>query len=817
MSRSGQETGALWLTIVLALALRLHRLGDQNVWWDEGYSVWVARQGLWQGALATAYDVHPPLYYWLLHFWRAAAGESEWALRYLSLLLGVLMVPLTYRLGRALGWRGAGAVAALFVAISRFGVMWSQEMRMYTLATALGLASTLLALRLWQRGRGLCCYALVSAALLHSLYLGAVFLAVQNAFWLLLLWRGQRRWWRRWPAAQVSVALLMLPWLSLFLPRLRHWSVAEPIGLGRFLYYYWGVLSIGTTVNIERQAPQMAALALAFAVAVAFLARSLVSPRKIRTTIFRTRETRGTDSPCVPVDSCRGRPGDGHKAPSPSSGQALGYGLVVAAVLPPLLVFALAQPHGFFYSPRPEPRYLNPFAAFVYLLWAAGLVAAWRWHWPLGLGLALLSLGGLALPLPAHYLARYLEDDYRSIACTLETYAQPEDLVLLHTDSDWPVFAYHYERAWQGVPNNVAWDGSSAAGFLGQYLPEQQVAWLVLTTDAIRADPGMAIEAKLAQWCAEGECRRQEWRFGERRLVRFGRGSPLPAPSLAAARPTPGLAGVVGAWWPYRRGRSASSWQAYIWQEPRQGPLPALSLYHNGTAVAMAEASTEGDDGGGLRRLAYRLSLPAPGEYSVRLGYGAENRTASFPSGETGTLTSLRVGALPTMLGATVAGQRQALGAVFADKVALEGFALSSQAPLPGRQLCVALFWRAEAPVSQPYVVFVHLLGQTYNATQGNFLWGQHDGQPADGLRPLPTWQPGELVEDSHCFTVDTQAPPGPYLIEVGLYDRTSGQRLPVTAGGQGDRIIATGVEVRETGDGRRETGDSRQEIGDRR
>ncbi|MGQ9555863.1 MAG: glycosyltransferase family 39 protein [Anaerolineae bacterium] len=746
------------ISCLLAFALRLHRLGDQNVWWDEGYSIWVARQGLWQGALATAHDVHPPLYYWLLHFWRLAAGDNEWTLRFLSLLLGVLTVALTYRLGHDLGWPTAGAVAALFVTVSRFCIIWSQEMRMYTLATVLGLASILLAVRLWQHGHGLWCYALVSAALMHTLYLGVVFLVVQNALWLLWLLGRSGTWWRRWLVAQVVTALLTLPWLGLFLPRMRSWSVAEPIGLGRFLYYYWGVLTTGTTVNIERHWLQMLVLGLVF---VAALLGVLVGAWRHR----------------APITASASRAVAGMSSPSL---------LAIAALLPPLLVFALAQPHSFFYSPRPEPRYLNPFAAFVYLLWAVGLVAAWRWCQAIGLSLALVSLGGLALPLLTHYQSRYLEDDYRSIACTLATYAQLRDLVLLHTDSDWPVFAYHYHGSWQGVPNNVAWDETSASGFLGQYLPARQVAWLVLTTDAIRADPQMAIEERLEQWCHERECYEQEWRFGERRLVRFGRGLSLTEPSPAAARHVPGMPGVLGAWWPYQRGRSASLWQVYVWWKEQQGSPPELALYRDGAEVAAAEASVEGDGSGYLARLAYQLFLPTPGEYSVRLHRGSE----------AATLTALKVGAPPMTEAHAATGQRQVVHAVFGDKVMLEGFALSGQVAQPAKQLCVTLFWRAEAPVEQPYAVFVHLLGQAYNAGQDNFLWGQHDGQPVEGLRPLPSWQLGELIEDGHCFVVDPQAPPGVYLIEVGLYDRSSGRRLPVTAGGEGDRVILTEMWV---------------------
>ena len=96
--------------------------------------------------------------------------------------------------------------------------------------------------------------------------------------------------------------------------------------------------------------------------------------------------------------------------------------------------------------------------------------------------------------------------------------------------------------------------------------------------------------------------------------------------------------------------------------------------------------------------------------------------------------------------------------------------------------------------MSRPYAVFVHLLGSVYNADSGNFLWGQHDGQPAAGTRPLPGWAVGEVVADGHCFTVSEKAPAGSYGIEVGLYDRSSGARLPLAAGG--DSVIVGQVTV---------------------
>jgi len=74
-----------WLTptliLILALGLRLYRLADANLWWDEALAIWAVRKGLAGVTLWTAGDVHPPLYFWSLWGWVQLFGESTFAMR----------------------------------------------------------------------------------------------------------------------------------------------------------------------------------------------------------------------------------------------------------------------------------------------------------------------------------------------------------------------------------------------------------------------------------------------------------------------------------------------------------------------------------------------------------------------------------------------------------------------------------------------------------------------------------------------------------------------------------------------------------------
>ena len=100
--------------LLASFGLRVYRLGDKSVWWDEGLAAWAARQSPADIARWTAADVHPPLYFWMLHLWRLGSGDTEFALRLLSAGLGVLTVAATYLLGRVVGGAKVGLLAALF-------------------------------------------------------------------------------------------------------------------------------------------------------------------------------------------------------------------------------------------------------------------------------------------------------------------------------------------------------------------------------------------------------------------------------------------------------------------------------------------------------------------------------------------------------------------------------------------------------------------------------------------------------------------------------------------------------------------------------
>jgi 4-amino-4-deoxy-L-arabinose transferase-like glycosyltransferase len=127
------------------------------------------------------------------------------------------------------------------------------------------------------------------------------------------------------------------------------------------------------------------------------------------------------------------------------------------------------------------------------------------------------------------------------------------------------------------------------------------------------------------------------------------------------------------------------------------------------------------------------------------------------------------------------------------NKVELLGYDLDRISAKPGESLHLTLYWRALTAMDASYTVFTHLLDGASR------IWGQKDNVPKAGTYPTTLWVEGEIVADQYEIVVKPDAPPGQYVIEVGMYLPQSGQRLPVLdelGQVQGDRILLGAVEI---------------------
>lgn len=209
--------------LVLAAALRSHGLARQSLWLDEIWSIELATgrpspqwdlpkdtilrpapdfthfdgaPSVWHVWPASATNASPPLYYLLLRGWMRAFGESDAAVRMLSVIASVLAVLAIFDVGRLLFSGSAGLWSAALMTVAVPQIQYAQECRPYALLLAVGLGCCSLLLRIERVGSTIRRCALLALGLwamfaLHYLAAGAI-----AALWIyaVVRVRGKDRW-----------------------------------------------------------------------------------------------------------------------------------------------------------------------------------------------------------------------------------------------------------------------------------------------------------------------------------------------------------------------------------------------------------------------------------------------------------------------------------------------------------------------------------------------------------------------------------------------------------------------------------------------
>jgi mannosyltransferase len=207
--------------ILLGLGLRLFHLDGQSFWYDEAMSAGISRGNVAQILRNDFYSPHPPLYFLALHSW-LAIGQSDFAIRLLSAVLGVAGIAGMFALGKALCDDTVGLVAATITAIAPYHVFYSQEARMYAL---LFLMSTMLLVsyaRMLQTNsrRWWAAYTALAALSVNThLFSGLLLLSLHLHF--LVHGSPTRKPWRRLAISDGVVILAILPRFSILVAQAR--------------------------------------------------------------------------------------------------------------------------------------------------------------------------------------------------------------------------------------------------------------------------------------------------------------------------------------------------------------------------------------------------------------------------------------------------------------------------------------------------------------------------------------------------------------------------------------------------------------------
>jgi uncharacterized membrane protein len=175
------------MALLAVMGLGLYRLGAQSIWLDEAASFFLARLPWSQlGGMLAESKGNMSLYFIALKLW-APVGDSETAVRSLSVIFGALTIPLAYAVGaRLLASRWLGAVAALLLATNAFFIEYAQEARGYALAVLLACVATYAFLSAEERNRrrDWLWYGIAAAALMYAHIFGAFVIAAHLVAYL---------------------------------------------------------------------------------------------------------------------------------------------------------------------------------------------------------------------------------------------------------------------------------------------------------------------------------------------------------------------------------------------------------------------------------------------------------------------------------------------------------------------------------------------------------------------------------------------------------------------------------------------------------
>ena len=390
--------------LVVGAALRLWGLGSAGLWRDEAQGFFIASKGFPGGIVAAlAHDGHPPLYYFLAHFWALALGRGELATRLLPALCGLAGIPAVYALGRRLYGLPTASVAAGLATFLPLHVSLSRTARMYSLVALLATLTLYLAYEAGTKGglRAHIGLALASVALIYTHNWGALIVVAVDAWWvlLLLIHSPARQTWRRWVATQVAIGLAYLPWLPLLQAQRAALVVAAT----------W--VETGTRLwNLVRLLNELTGLALPGSRPFLWLALAALGLLAVRI----DRHEVQVALPLEPVTLL----------------------VVCTFTLPPVL--------GLIITPKSVGIIPNYVTIVIYpalcLVLARGVLALRRW-WTTGLALLLVAALWQA---PLRTAVTAVTSDLREVAAYVEAQAGPGDVIIVTPDYLATTFNFYY-------------------------------------------------------------------------------------------------------------------------------------------------------------------------------------------------------------------------------------------------------------------------------------------------------------------------------------------------------------------------------------
>jgi len=737
--------------LLLAFALCTHILGVRELSFDEVASVYIAARGP-AGLLdyvRGAIREHPPFYYLLLSLWMPLVGQSEFALRFLSVSIGLTTVAVTYRLVRKATRQSAALLTTLLLVLSPFHIHESQNARMYGLLALCSLLSIFIFIRLLSQDRarwwGL--FWLVTGLGMFTHYYMAFVLLAEDVF-LLLNWRRYRHLWPRWLAIHGAAGGIIALWVALspglWATLLSFWErgAASSVrwnGLFRAL----NGLYLGATVRPNWQHLGLPLLLTAFGIGVA---------QRL--------------NPWLPRGHRHG-------------------GLLLGLLIGVPLIAVLALPE------RVTGRYLAAVLPACVLAMALALewLAHARPHLPT-VGQVVCRLAWIPLLLWIVFLDIYSypllysvpDGGFRARVRYLRAHAQTDDGFLLHGPWQQLLLTYYDPgplKRYTAPLSGLRVDADLAAERLAQIFEAHERVWV--SYDSVKpVDPDWIV----ARWLHEHTHR--VW--AEQNLVlyyatpqesppaliepvRFGEQLLLEDASLSNLELVSGEAVLLRAKWRALQdiahrlmlrleliGPADQVWEVHQFHA---GPFHVPTKNWNADETFIERCG-----------LVVPIGTP-PGDYTLRVRVFPPEGEWLPEAEEPFELGTIHVGHSAPAAEALEALPGQDLRATFGNTLALTGYELGGLRFTQGNPAMFSIYWQAAASPSEKYE-----LGIKFVADEGTVLVEERRPVVADWF-PTDHWLAGDVLLSHYALTLPLDAPPGRYQVRLTIR-AADGSLLPV-------------------------------------
>ena len=213
--------------IILGIIFIFLSVFHNNMWFDESYSVGIARHSFAEIWKISAHDVHPIFYYYCLHILYLIFGSNVMVYRLFSAVCIALLGIIGYTHIRKDFGEKTGLLFSFLTLFLPVSAQFAGEIRMYALGMLLGTIMAIYAYRIYQgkaTRAGYIFFGLSSILVAYTHYYGLMIAGIINLLLLIYLIKNRKE--RKqdliiFLIIAVIQVVLYLPWLISFLSNLK--------------------------------------------------------------------------------------------------------------------------------------------------------------------------------------------------------------------------------------------------------------------------------------------------------------------------------------------------------------------------------------------------------------------------------------------------------------------------------------------------------------------------------------------------------------------------------------------------------------------